>query len=323
MSKYLLNESTIQDIADAIREMNGESTLYTPSELADAILEIPGGDYLKPLCFTSKQNGSTVYLKSVVALDIKLSISYDGITWTEWIKNSSGVFNTITLNNGDKVYIKGKNTRFSTNTTSSYCSTFYMTGKIYASGNIMSLLDPSGKLLTLNGRDTCFCSLFKGCTSLFSSPDLPAITLSYACYGSMFYGCTNLVKAPLLPAMVLARSCYSSMFNGCTSLIYGPAILPAITLFDGCYGSMFYNCSNLIYAPKLPATNVINYSYTSLFYGCSKLNSITVSATSWTNYCAVNWVKNVSATGTFIKPTNTSIPTGVNGIPSGWTVVNV
>ena len=35
-----------------------------------------------------------------------------------------------------------------------------------------------------------------------------------------------------------------------------------------------------------------------------------------------NWVKSVAATGTFIKDENTTWPTGLNGIPTGWTVYN-
>ena len=37
-----------------------------------------------------------------------------------------------------------------------------------------------------------------------------------------------------------------------------------------------------------------------------------------------NWLHNVSPTGTFTKKaTMTLFPEGANGIPSGWTVVNV
>ena len=39
--------------------------------------------------------------------------------------------------------------------------------------------------------------------------------------------------------------------------------------------------------------------------------------------CLDDWVGDVSSTGTFIKNTAmTSLPTGINGIPTGWTVQN-
>ena len=59
-----------------------------------------------------------------------------------------------------------------------------------------------------------------------------------------------------------------------------------------------------------------------MFYGCTKLNYIkamftTRPSTSYTS----NWVSGVAATGTFVKNSAaTWNVTGVNGIPSGWTV---
>jgi hypothetical protein len=39
--------------------------------------------------------------------------------------------------------------------------------------------------------------------------------------------------------------------------------------------------------------------------------------------CLYNWVYGVADTGTFVKnPDMNSLPTGSNGIPSGWTVQN-
>ena len=69
---------------------------------------------------------------------------------------------------------------------------FVMTGSIAATGNIMSLLNFSTTL-----QDFVFKSLFYGCTSLTTAPELPATTLAPSCYTSMFQNCTNLnyVKA--------------------------------------------------------------------------------------------------------------------------------
>ena len=39
--------------------------------------------------------------------------------------------------------------------------------------------------------------------------------------------------------------------------------------------------------------------------------------------CLSNWVNGVSSTGTFVKnAAMTSLPTGIDGIPGGWTVQN-
>lgn len=37
MPDYIIKGETLTDIADAVREMNGESAEYTPAEMPDAI----------------------------------------------------------------------------------------------------------------------------------------------------------------------------------------------------------------------------------------------------------------------------------------------
>ena len=152
---------------------------------------------------------------------------------------------------------------------------------------------------------------------------LPVTTLADYCYYSMFYGCTNLTTSPELPATTLIDNCYGDMFSGCTNLSTAPE-LPATTLASDCYSSMFYGCTNLTTAPELPATRLAPYCYYSMFYRCNKLNYIKMLATDMSaSSCLNNWVGGVSSTGTFIKnAAMTSLPTGSNGIPSGWTVQN-
>lgn len=43
MSKVLVTESNLQNIANAIRTKNGSSDTYTPSEMSTAIENIPSG----------------------------------------------------------------------------------------------------------------------------------------------------------------------------------------------------------------------------------------------------------------------------------------
>ena len=113
----------------------------------------------------------------------------------------------------------------------------------------------------------------------------------------MFSVCTSLTAAPALPATELAHYCYKGMFQGCFSLTTAPA-LPAETLEYGCYESMFYGCMNLSAVTCL-ATNI--------------------SASN----CTSDWLQDVSASGTFTKAASmTGWTTGVNGIPSNWTVEN-
>ena len=177
--------------------------------------------------------------------------------------------------------------------------------------------------------DHCYNNMFRSCTSLTAAPELPATTLTEYCYYLMFYDCTSLTVAPELPATTLASHCYNRMFRSCTSLIVAPE-LPAETLVSGCYYRMFYGCTSLTAAPELPATTLVNYCYQDMFYGCTNLSSITMLATDISASSCLNyWVSGVASTGTFTKAASLvqgskagQIPTGTSGIPKGWTVVN-
>lgn len=170
---------------------------------------------------------------------------------------------------------------------------------------------------------SCYNSMFANCSSLVTAPVLPATVLETSCYISMFKNCTSLVNAPALPATTLTSSCYNSMFEGCTSLVNAPA-LPATTLAQSCYGAMFAGCSSLTTAPELPATTLAKYCYQSMFVGCSNLMVVKCLATDISAQGSTNiWMSNVNNYGLFIKDvTMNDWTTGVNGIPSGWTVIS-
>ena len=276
-----------------------------------------GPNYLK---FTAEEDNSTISLNSKTSSDIKYSLN--GGDWTQWD------YSAITLNTGDTVCMKGNNSNgfskgFSTGTRLS--NQFKMTGKIGASGNIMSLLyedDFEGKLTI--PCNYCFYQMFIRCTALTTAPYLPATTLTNGCYSDMFYGCDSLTTAPELPATTLANSCYNGMFYGCRSLTNAPE-LPATTLANSCYSDMFSDCTALTTTPELPATTLTDDCYYGMFSCCTNLNYIKMLATDISaNGCLENWVTGVSSTGTFVKhPNMTSLPTGDCGIPTGWTVQDV
>ena len=91
-------------------------------------------------------------------------------------------------------------------------------------GNVMSLINkdnyPTNKTLTAG---YAFMGMFDGQTKLKNKDAdhqiyLPATTLAENCYDTMFNGCTSLTTAPELPATTLAEDCYIDMFNGCKKL---------------------------------------------------------------------------------------------------------
>ena len=269
----------------------------------------------KPLCFTNINSGTSKVTLKKIGTSIDLNPEYytsrDGITWSSvHTPDSNGIIIDETLSSyGDTLYIKGS--RNNDQFLYDYL-TFEMTGELEASGNVNSLLSSTnfGSILSLNSRDRfnayasfTFYSLFSGCSSLHSSPllpattilesdayrdmfggcdhleslpELPATTLSSACYYGMFYDCDGISEIPsnLLPATTLHSYCYANMFTGCTGIHSIPSgLLNATSIVDSCYYGMFRLCTNLTTVPLdlLPATTLAESCYQEMFSGCRNL----------------------------------------------------
>ena len=265
----------------------------------------------------------------------------DGTTW----KSLAAKTNTPTITSGNKIMWKA------TLTATYGIGVFSSTGNFNVEGNPMSLLfgdkfvgktNLSGKNYAFNElfyncsklisaknlslpaktlAEHCYSNMFECCTSLTTAPELPATRLATTCYGGMFSGCTSLTTAPVLPATTLAIRCYGGMFYNCTSLTTAPE-LPVTTLATNCYQEMFRGCKNLTTAPELPATTLASNCYNSMFYGCTNLNYIKCLATDTSaSNCTSYWVYGVATSGTFVKAASmSSWGSGVNAVPTGWTV---
>lgn len=284
---------------------------------------LPPHDYSKDyLTIESLEDNNTFYWYNSSSWNIRtISASTDnGATWTEYIPSMDGSGTTLaTLNNGDKLLVKGENDAYGT---SSDYNQFKSTGQFKVYGNIMSLI--SGDSFANADELTnsyVFKFLFRECIGLTSAENLVLPATATQCYNGMFYNCTSLTTAPELPATTLAKLCYAGMFAECTSLTAAPE-LPATTLAEQCYREMFYGCTSLTTAPELPATTLTMGCYGYMFQGCTNLSSITCLATDISaNFCTNSWVSGVSSTGTFVKAASmTGWTTGNNGIPDGWTV---
>lgn len=263
-----------QNFADEINNIEFETEVCTiVSDHYEEILP-PEGKYFSKvikipnyLCFTAEEADSTIGLESKNST-ATLQYSIDKQNWTD-INTST----TINLDNvGDKVYFKGRETSAS----NSNYTKFKMTGKIAASGSIMSILTHDDSTNTWDDTSipcnyACY-RMFHKCT-LTSTPELPATTLAMYCYSRMFGSCYGLTTLPsnLLPATTLDRACYEYMFQSCSSLTTTPK-LPATTLPYGCYQYMFSYCNSLITLPNLPATNINqSYCYQYMFFMSSNI----------------------------------------------------
>lgn len=252
-------------------------------------------DYsLDYLTFTILTSGTIKWnsIGSGQAKTIQYSLN-DG-AWTTITASSSTTINVVA---GDKVRFKGSNTSYAKDK-SNYSGFEGGTATFDIEGNIMSLIygDNFENNNTLLGNYN-FCSIFKK-SNVISAENLvlPATSLTNYCYRAMFSLCSTLTIAPQLPATTLATGVYWYMFEGC----------------------------NITTAPDLLATTLVNECYGNMFTKCSKLNYIKCLATSGfnTTNCLTGWVTDVSSTGTFVKDSNTTWTTGVNGIPTGWIVID-
>ena len=287
-----------------------------------------------PLCFTAEEAGIQVGIDCNKDVYSGLEYSTDGINWSGYAFNTK-----ITLAHvGDKVFFRrvGVPAHFE-GSTYTY-RTFTSTGKVAASGNIMSLIDATcqtkevaysefykffkgckglttaPELPATSVTSYSYSEMFSGCTSLTKAPELPATTPWDYSYESMFSGCTSLTEAPELPATTLKEGCYKSMFSGCTGLTQAPE-LPAMTLLRYCYESMFQGCTSLTKAPELPALTLAYFSYRNMFSGCSSLNEVTIAGNAASSY-ADGMLSGVANTGTIRLTSNVAS----TNIPSGWVV---
>lgn len=277
----------------------------------------------------------------------KLSYTTDGSNWSDVIDNTP-----ISVPKGGQIAFKG-NLKSSNQ---HKAGQFIINGRLNLKGNALSLIygdDIEGKtsliyesifqglfvdcpivdaseflLPSTSLTRYCYQNMFRNCKNLTAAPQILATSMNVGSCNQMFYGCSSLKIAPQLLATTLNDDCYGDMFYGCTSLEVAPQLLATTlpTLGDmkgGCYQGMFQGCTSLTTAPILPANTLTKCCYQNMFYGCSSLNNITMLATT-TNAenCLKNWVRGVAVEGTFYKSQGKSLPSGDNGIPNGWTVID-
>lgn len=76
MGNVLVQESSLQDIADAIRLKNGSQTLYKPAEMSDAIEAISGGGITPSGTKSITANGTGIDVASYAYADVDVPNTY-------------------------------------------------------------------------------------------------------------------------------------------------------------------------------------------------------------------------------------------------------
>lgn len=150
------------------------------------------------------------------------------------------------------------------------------------------------------------------------------VVLNNASY--MYANCANLTKVMNLSNIRKIEN-GSHMYSNCTSLTEVSDNNNVNEINDCQY--MYSGCTNLKTGMDLSKVKVIKkpmYSWNTngfcnMYNNCSKLEEIIAPNISvWDTNKFTDWVKGVATKGTFYKPKGLEIPTGNNGIPTGWVV---
>lgn len=257
-------------------------------------------------------SGGTIYLRRGQYSSTK-TISYkknSSSSWTSLTANT-GFTATITVNAGDKVYIKSSNTAWDGNSFSSSTDCYFS-----VRGNILTLIHndmiaTSAKTNFIGSeRDTSYIlsSVFKNCNGIVDASNI------------VFPVATNGIKG-----------CFSTLFANCKSLVKAPKRLQCqlggVNIGQvGEYNSMFAGCTALTESPIIMSSKLGQLSCKRMFENCSNLNKITCLAKEINiNESTSQWVSGISSTGTFIKPRGVDwgYKTFSDGIPDGWTVIEI
>lgn len=91
MARVLINESNLENIADAIRGKNGTQNTYTPSQMAGAISAITTGLDIKKLTATVNADKTSVYTMITDPQLLKARNSPNGFVIMRWLGVTSGV----------------------------------------------------------------------------------------------------------------------------------------------------------------------------------------------------------------------------------------
>lgn len=226
--------------------------------------------------------------------------SKDLTNWTTiTFVTGSGNAQTITMNQGEKVYFRNSSGKFNYDSSAngSYRTSFKNSESCVVGGDVRTLIDYNN-YQTVTLPSGCFYQLFSGNTELTdaSALKLSSTTIPDHGYKMMFNANLSLTAAPDIEATSVGEFGCDWMFKSCVSLQTAP-VLKSATLTWGCYERMFQ--------------------------GCSLLNSVTINANDISaEYCLLNWLDGVANSGTF-NNNGKAVYTvdSSSGIPVGWTEV--
>ena len=294
MAKYVIEDTTLTNIASAIREKTGKSELLLPSQMPSEIQSISGGgdtDYqlnadmkwAKQVCIDDVQEGYTykvlemisdgyVYHDIVVPSGGAVKTS-DGGYYTSSTKHTWDDTNARIPEYYQNMKLRWIITYYPSETTASF-SLYDDVIYVVIDGLKHSNTDFSSHYSLeyfeyINGGSytgTSFNFMFQKCYSLQSIPELN--TSQETSFNYMFGNCYSLQTIPELNTS--SGTSFNYMFNNCYSL----QTIPELNTSSGTsFSSMFGNCYSLQTIPELNTSS--GASFSDMFINCSSLQTIT------------------------------------------------
>lgn len=163
--------------------------------------------------FLSNINKSISEYFTIEALEDGLTVSLSQNACEYCIDN--GNWNNLSADSNTPSINKGQTLSFKGNLTPALnvgIGTFTISKKCNLKGNIMSMLygDDFVDKRYLTNKDYAFYSMFYNCRNVVEAHRLilPATALADFCYSGMFKYCTSLITTPELPAKYLNIYCY-------------------------------------------------------------------------------------------------------------------
>ena len=303
MANVLVEETSLTNIANAIRTKNGTTTTYKPSEMATAISAIETGG-----------GGSSAVTKGLIIneyddsgypIDVSL-VGMTEIPTSMFSETFSG------YGSGGRSLL-GKCTNFNFPDGLTKIGDFAFYHCVYLPfTELPSSLTSIGGSAFYNCTNIAFTELPDGITSIGNNAFYQCTKLALtklpdgvtSLGSSVFYNCTALALAELPSGVTLIGS---NAFKGCTNLALTKLPDGVTSLGSSC----FEGCTNLPLT-ELPSgvTAIAGYS----FRNCTKITNLTLNGDIWS---IANYVFNVTSVPTLSNKnsfTNTPIASGTGYI---------
>jgi hypothetical protein len=288
MNKFIITDSTIQNIATKIKNITGQGNKIKGTNIAEEIRNITPlniEDYMIDGECPSSNSGSPGILKAFKKIPWITSFDKYEKTTSSLFKDWVNIEETppITLTTQDSVA-----SMFSGCTSLKKVNKITIPLSVNASYMFNNCHNLNDVCLDIKGTLKSASYMFYDCTSLKEIQGLDGIKVLDASY--MFHNCTSLLSIPQIDLSEVTKTEY--MFHGCPLITKTIDIPPTVTntaaMYQGCSNlteitdfdktsissmyRMFQDCTSLTYAPEMVFPS--SYGAESLFQGCTALTKV-------------------------------------------------